>query len=141
MRQFIYTMFISNNRASFFLWWKENLVKHQKVSKYYENDHSYKAKVINTCGMWVFWKCKRPNSIFSTLLPAYKKNYSSQNVLISVTKKLRKNLDDTFLVRVDRLIHIRLLTVYHQNYQLIILVVRFCLICLFAWLIPSSASI
>ena len=31
-------MFISNNRASFHLWCKENLVKHQKVSKYYEND-------------------------------------------------------------------------------------------------------
>ena len=26
-------MFISNNRASCHLWWKENLVKHQKVSK------------------------------------------------------------------------------------------------------------
>ena len=31
-------MFISNNRPSFHLWRKENLVKHQKVSKVYEND-------------------------------------------------------------------------------------------------------
>ena len=31
-------MFISNNRASFHLSWKENLVKHQRVSKHYEND-------------------------------------------------------------------------------------------------------
>ena len=31
-------MFISNNRPSFYLWGKENLVKHQKVSKYYENN-------------------------------------------------------------------------------------------------------
>ena len=31
-------MFISNNRASFHLWWKKNLVKHQRLSKYYEND-------------------------------------------------------------------------------------------------------
>ena len=31
-------MFISNNRPSLPLWWKENLVKHQQVSKYYEND-------------------------------------------------------------------------------------------------------
>ena len=29
-------MFIANNRDSFHLWWKENLVKHQKVSKYYD---------------------------------------------------------------------------------------------------------
>ena len=33
-------MFITNNHASFRLWWKENLVKLQKVSKYYENDCS-----------------------------------------------------------------------------------------------------
>ena len=32
------TMFISNNRTLFHLWRKENLVKHQKVSKYYETD-------------------------------------------------------------------------------------------------------
>ena len=38
MTQLVYTMFIINNCASFHLCWKENLVKHQKVSKYYEND-------------------------------------------------------------------------------------------------------
>ena len=32
---------ISNNRASFQLWWKENLVKHWKVSKYYKTDCSF----------------------------------------------------------------------------------------------------
>ena len=37
MRQLIYTMFISNNHASFHLWSGENLVKYKKVSKYYEN--------------------------------------------------------------------------------------------------------
>ena len=31
-------MFISNNRPSFHLWWKENLVKHQKVSKCCKTD-------------------------------------------------------------------------------------------------------
>ena len=31
-------MFISNNCLSFHLWWMENLLKHQKVSKYYETD-------------------------------------------------------------------------------------------------------
>ena len=40
MRQLGYTMFISYNRSSFHFWWKENLIKHQKVSKYYENDCS-----------------------------------------------------------------------------------------------------
>ena len=33
-----YITLVSNNRASFHLWYTENLVKHQKVSKYYEND-------------------------------------------------------------------------------------------------------
>ena len=31
-------MFISNNRPSLPFWWKESLIKHQEVSKYYEND-------------------------------------------------------------------------------------------------------
>ena len=31
-------MFISNNRPSFHLWLKQNLVKYQEVSKYDEND-------------------------------------------------------------------------------------------------------
>ena len=30
MREFLYTVFITNNHAVFHLWWKENLVKHQK---------------------------------------------------------------------------------------------------------------
>ena len=34
MEQFMYIMFITNNKASFHLWWKENIVKYQKVSKY-----------------------------------------------------------------------------------------------------------
>ena len=38
MNKLAYTMSISHNRASFHLWWKENLLKHQKVLKYYEND-------------------------------------------------------------------------------------------------------
>ena len=33
-------MFITNNHDSFNLYWKENLVKHQKVSKYYDLDFS-----------------------------------------------------------------------------------------------------
>ena len=41
----MHTMFINNNHASFHFWWKENLVKHQKVSKYYEND----CRLIRIC--------------------------------------------------------------------------------------------
>ena len=40
MRQLEYTMCISNNRTSFHLWWKEDLAKHWKVSKY-ETDCRY----------------------------------------------------------------------------------------------------
>ena len=32
MRQLLYIMFITNNQASFHLWWEENLLKHQKIS-------------------------------------------------------------------------------------------------------------
>ena len=33
-------MFITNNHPPFYFWSKENLVKYQKVSKYYVNDCS-----------------------------------------------------------------------------------------------------
>ena len=38
MKNFVYTMFITNNHASFRLWWKEHIVKYQEVSKYYVHD-------------------------------------------------------------------------------------------------------
>ena len=31
-------LFITNDHASFHFWWKENLLNHQKLSKYYEHD-------------------------------------------------------------------------------------------------------
>ena len=46
MRQLVHTMFISNNRALFHLWWKENLVKHQNVWKYYENDCRFEWSIL-----------------------------------------------------------------------------------------------
>ena len=36
--EFSCTMFIGNNPTWFHFWWKKNLVKHRKVSKYYETD-------------------------------------------------------------------------------------------------------
>ena len=53
MRQLVYTMFISNNSASFHLWWKENLIKYQKVSKYYANDCRYNINSfrVGTCAL------------------------------------------------------------------------------------------
>ena len=38
MRKLVYTMFIIGNHDLFHFWGKENLVKHQKVSKYYGQD-------------------------------------------------------------------------------------------------------
>ena len=40
VRQQLYTTFISKNHTSFHLRWKENLLKHLNVSKYYDNDCS-----------------------------------------------------------------------------------------------------
>ena len=38
VRQLVHNQFITNNNSSFHLWWKENLLNYQKVSKYYEHD-------------------------------------------------------------------------------------------------------
>ena len=39
-------MFNTNNRASFYLLWKVNLLKHRNLSKHYENDFSYSSLII-----------------------------------------------------------------------------------------------
>ena len=36
--QLVYTMFITNTHISFHLCWKENLITHEKFSKYYDHD-------------------------------------------------------------------------------------------------------
>ena len=46
--QSVCTMFITNNYTSFHLWWEENLVKYQKVLKYYVHDCSY-------TGLWIMY--------------------------------------------------------------------------------------
>ena len=46
MRQLVHTMFISDNHTSFHLWWKENLAKYLKVSKYYDNGCRWKKKAL-----------------------------------------------------------------------------------------------
>ena len=46
-----YSNFITDEHASFHLWWKENLLNYQKVSKYYEHDCKYWAKAF-----WHFLK-------------------------------------------------------------------------------------
>ena len=45
-RRLVYSIFITNNRALFRLWWKENLVKYHKVSKYYVHDCVYPSPTI-----------------------------------------------------------------------------------------------
>ena len=35
VKQLVHIMFITNNQASFHFWWKQSLVKYQKLLKYY----------------------------------------------------------------------------------------------------------
>ena len=52
-------MFITNSCALFHLWWKDNLVKHQKASKCYENDcrsdEAYLERTSASFQNFAFW--------------------------------------------------------------------------------------
>ena len=54
----LYTMFMSNNLPSLHLWRKKNLVKHCKVSKYYETDFS---KTFDTRITFFDWSLESQN--------------------------------------------------------------------------------
>ena len=43
--------YVTDNGTSFRLCWKENLLKYQRVSKYYENDCSYSLRACSTCSI------------------------------------------------------------------------------------------
>ena len=57
MSQLLYTIVISNIPASFHLWRNENLVKHQKVSKYYAID--YRLKILKGTGVEILTEFKK----------------------------------------------------------------------------------
>ena len=67
VRQAVHIMFITNNHASIHLWWKENLLNHQKISKYCEHDCNYLSKKC-TWGAVLGWLIFNINHGLSTTL-------------------------------------------------------------------------
>ena len=56
VRKLLCTFFVTNNRASFHLGWKENLVKQQKVPQYYFHDYSYRYPNPDEWRGWIVFK-------------------------------------------------------------------------------------
>ena len=94
-------MFISNNRPSFHLWWKEKLVKHQKVSKYYETD----CRLIITSGATVVQK-NRPFYLFNLVLEKASL-YATRNVPFYILKSVLKKASSNATRNVDGILLIK----------------------------------
>ena len=94
MRQLVYTIFISNNRVSFHLWWIENLLKHQKVSKYFESDCSNcKCECDKSCDVGEYLdyaNCKCKKNLTDKLVKECSENID-KNEMISLTLNAYKN--------------------------------------------------
>ena len=98
----MYIMFITNNHNSFHLWRKENLVKHQKVLKYYGQDCSVIVSVFShtKCVFLSNQRCK----VQPTPINLYPKGY-------------KEELDYYFFaVKLDVLEVVILLMTYLKNY-------------------------
>ena len=80
VRGLIYTMFISNNHASFQLWWKETL-KNQNVSKYYDRDRRY---------VWTYLFYNKILSLVFSLMSVYIQNIKVRNQSNQKTFKIKK---------------------------------------------------
>ena len=67
MGQLVYTMFTTNNHDSFHLWRKKNLVKHQKVRKYYGHDCRTRCKICSELTMKTSTPVTQPSITSSKL--------------------------------------------------------------------------
>ena len=85
--QLVYTMSVSNISVSFHLWGKENLVKHQRVSKYYENDCRFK-------GLATFLWCLIGNSKETTVCFGRRNEVSVSHVNVEQILNLKINFVD-----------------------------------------------
>ena len=85
--QIAYTMFITGNHASFHLWWKENLVKNQKVSKYY-----IRGCLQKFCLVFM--------SLMNTRI-VKKRLYFGWNLLYLSQKTSRKKLESLSITKLD----------------------------------------
>ena len=72
---YIVYQFISNNDALFHFWWKENLLNHQKVWKYYKYD----------CRSWHAHKYSKRKKCLSIMMLICTKQRLS-NIWISIKK-------------------------------------------------------
>ena len=70
-------MFISNNRASFHFWWKENLVKHQNLTKYYENDCTVVPSTEGYFFVSYRFQCKWSSINFFCIFRCWKLSFTS----------------------------------------------------------------
>ena len=68
--------FIGNNHVSFRLWWKENLINYQKVSKYYEDDCRWNLNGENLLLLTSNIVFRQLARILATLRNAQRKKYN-----------------------------------------------------------------
>ena len=84
-------MFISNNHASFHLWWKESLLKNQRVSKYYENYRSSFSFLQNFAIMVLV------NDISSLVIKMLAISFSFETICLRKNADVGKECEVTFI--------------------------------------------
>ena len=99
MRQLVYTLFKTSHRASFNLCLNEILVKHQKVSKYYQNDYRFRARKSDVitgtdrCGLakHFFGKCTNGSKVENIEVQLIKR-VKKVNMTLEVSFGLEKSI-------------------------------------------------
>ena len=81
MRQLVYTMLATSTYASFYLWCKDNLLEHQKVSKCNDHDCSFYLSVLYL----VFKNSSISISVFFNKLEFIFATYSSYTAFLTTS--------------------------------------------------------
>ena len=108
-------MSISNNRLSFHLWWKENLVKHRKVSNYYETDYginnlAHSDKEIATQKMSSTQR--KAFFILTSKTIVYRNTWLGNTIIIFIIQEIWKN------AHVNLTVHITVINDYKGEFKI-----------------------
>ena len=114
VKELVYTMFITKNRALFHFQWRRNLLQHQKVSKYYENNRRFLIVSVGYILLPQDFHFKSPSNLFwldlEITIPVFVKLSGISFLFNQLTRCFKSASPTLFSFLIELLSHNRLVS-------------------------------